>query len=460
MEDRRSTRLPIVLPVTLSGIDNNGQAFKENTWTMGINKHGAKLSTAYRLAVGDQVMVGNTVLGHYAQARVTRVIEKGRAFEIGVELTEPQDVWGPKFPPADWTENNRGGARDVSGEKIAESSRPDGGAKEGRTGGRDPADSQPESNPAGTSNPPEDKSAGANGPPPGSLTDFLRTSRAELKTLLARTREIQQLSCQAVQSAFEGLHGKLHQELEAASREFVSDTHRRLQDEASAALEGFSREARGRLATLFDEALTKSQAAHSEMQSQLKQGTEEAQKRLAELSTSAFERLRQNGEALFETLRLELQNAVEEFKKKEVDDISDRLRNTAADLAEELRRRADVGFEILKEQLSMSGKARVEETEKQLAAIGQEICTSVHQQAGAETSALKGAANQVRASLEACLKTSVEAFQKQLGELSEATVERHRQTSETLLQDLHNRLDQAARALMQIGAGATASDRK
>src|SRR5947209_10841848 len=136
--------------------------------------------------------------------------------------------------------------------------------------------------------------------------------------LLAYPRESHQLSNQAVKSAFEVLLGKLHQELEAAAREFVSDTRRRLQDEASAALEGFSREARGRLATLFDEALTKSQAVHSEMQSQLKQGTEGAQKRLAELSTSAFERFRQNGEALFESLRLELQNAVEEFKKKEV----------------------------------------------------------------------------------------------------------------------------------------------
>src|SRR5207245_6276001 len=118
---------------------------------MVMNKYGAKLSTSYRLGVGDQVMVGNTVLGHYAQARVTRVIEKGRAFEIGVELTEPQDVWRPKFPPADWTENNRGGARDVSGEKIAESSRPDGDAKEGRTGGRGPAGSQPADTPAGPS---------------------------------------------------------------------------------------------------------------------------------------------------------------------------------------------------------------------------------------------------------------------------------------------------------------------
>src|SRR5207245_3513369 len=121
---------------------------------------------------------------------------------------------------------------------------------------------------------------------------------------------------------------------------------RGLQDEASAAREGFSREARGRLATLFDEALTKSQAAHAEMQSQLKQGTEGAQKRLAELSTCAFERFRQNGEALFESLRLELQNAVEEFKNKEVDEISDRLRTTAAGRAEGLRRRADVGLGI------------------------------------------------------------------------------------------------------------------
>jgi hypothetical protein len=76
----------MVLPVLLSGADSNGNAFNETTWTIGVNRHGAKISTSFRLSVGDQVSVGNPVLGQSAQARVARVTEKGSAFEIGIEL--------------------------------------------------------------------------------------------------------------------------------------------------------------------------------------------------------------------------------------------------------------------------------------------------------------------------------------------------------------------------------------
>ncbi len=68
MEGRRSNRRSIVLPVMLSGTDFSGVAFNENTWTIGVNEHGAKISTSYRLAVGDQITVGNPVLGHSALA--------------------------------------------------------------------------------------------------------------------------------------------------------------------------------------------------------------------------------------------------------------------------------------------------------------------------------------------------------------------------------------------------------
>jgi len=102
---RRSSRLSIVLPITIRGIDVTGQAFKENTWTIGVNKHGAKLATFHQLAQGDQISIENPVLGRSAKARVVRVGEKRfpeDPYEIGVELLEAQNIWGVRYPPEDW----------------------------------------------------------------------------------------------------------------------------------------------------------------------------------------------------------------------------------------------------------------------------------------------------------------------------------------------------------------------
>lgn len=105
---RRSARLSMIVPITIKGTDDAGQAFKENTWTIGVNKHGARLATFHTLAVGDQIVVENPVLGRTAKCRVIRVCEKRfpeDPYEIGVELLEAQNVWGVKFPPEDWQKN-------------------------------------------------------------------------------------------------------------------------------------------------------------------------------------------------------------------------------------------------------------------------------------------------------------------------------------------------------------------
>ena len=99
---RRSVRLSIIVPVTLRGTDAAGQAFKENTWTISVNKHGGRIATFHQLAAGDQIVIENPLLGRSAKARVTRVCEKQFAedpYEVCVELLEAQNVWGAKPPP-------------------------------------------------------------------------------------------------------------------------------------------------------------------------------------------------------------------------------------------------------------------------------------------------------------------------------------------------------------------------
>jgi hypothetical protein len=102
---RRSARLSTSLPIILRGVDATGQTFKENTWTISVNKQGARIATFYELRIGDQVTIENPVLGRTGKAHVVRVGEKRYPedpFDIGVELNEAQNVWGVKFPPENW----------------------------------------------------------------------------------------------------------------------------------------------------------------------------------------------------------------------------------------------------------------------------------------------------------------------------------------------------------------------
>jgi hypothetical protein len=102
---RRSARLSIIIPVTVRGTDAAGQAFKENTWTICVNKHGGRIATFHQLADDDQIVIENPLLGRTAKARVKRVCEKRFAedpYEVCVELLEAQNLWGVKLPPEDW----------------------------------------------------------------------------------------------------------------------------------------------------------------------------------------------------------------------------------------------------------------------------------------------------------------------------------------------------------------------
>jgi len=462
MDGRRSIRRSIVLPVMLSGTDFSGTAFQENTWTIGVNRHGAKISTAYKLAVGDQIVVGNPVLGQSVKARVIRVAEKGRAFEIGVELLELNDVWGAKFPADEdngGPDNGGGGPRSDSAARTPKAVQVESPLRlvtpeaSATADGPQPANSP---SPKARLNAEE---GGNRHPEPhfDSLANFLHSSRAELDSLLTRTQEIQKVGAQAVQSLLQTVHTNLHQELEAAATGFEDETRQRLERRASEALESFGSEASNRQTALLEEGLTRWRAAREEIELSLRQGAEEFQKRLATSSQLALEDLQTKGKGLFEGFRSDLQKTLEDSKKKGVEDVADDLRATAGELADELRRRADVGFEILNEQLTRSAKVIVEQIEQQIANLSRSALDdlarsaseAVTQQVELGVRALSEAADRTRSSLETHLQQSVANFERSLGQLTSAALEKNSKTSEFLLHDLQNRLDQAARALQR-----------
>jgi len=102
---RRSKRLSLSIPIVISGVDAGGNNFSESVRTVVVNNHGGKIATTHHLALGTQISILNSVVGVVAKASVVWLGEKSGAGElhhVGVQLLEPQNVWGVAFPPDDW----------------------------------------------------------------------------------------------------------------------------------------------------------------------------------------------------------------------------------------------------------------------------------------------------------------------------------------------------------------------
>ncbi len=249
----------------------------------------------------------------------------------------------------------------------------------------------------------------------GALLDFFQASRTELEGLLAKSHEIQQESWRSLNSSFEELHSRLYKELEGVSTALVSETRRRAQYEASAVLELFDVEASARLSARLDEALAKARTACEEMGQNVKEAAQgHGREALASLLNSAGAQLQAKADVLLEGFRTELQSSLDAFKARGAKEVSDQLREITAHLADDLRNRAEKAHEALSAQLTASGKAVMEQTEKQIAAVSQTALATLRQQA--------------------------------------ETV--HRRTSEFVARDLRKRLDQVADALQHLDAAS------
>jgi hypothetical protein len=103
--DRRSTRLSIAIPVTISGVDAAGQTYREDVRTVVINKHGGKIATTQRLALGASVQIENHAMRTMVKGSVVWLGETNPPSElhhVGLQLLDSQNIWGIAFPPDDW----------------------------------------------------------------------------------------------------------------------------------------------------------------------------------------------------------------------------------------------------------------------------------------------------------------------------------------------------------------------
>ena len=109
---RRSTRVPIAIPIMLSGQDTSGENFQESTRTLVINKQGAKVLTKFKLALGAELAVENRALGHTTLANVVWLGKPpgpNEPAELGIQLVKAENFWGIDFPPEDWEKGSAKG---------------------------------------------------------------------------------------------------------------------------------------------------------------------------------------------------------------------------------------------------------------------------------------------------------------------------------------------------------------
>lgn len=101
VEQRRSERILLMIPVEVEGIDVNGVSFTERTRTFSINRNGAFISLKNVPQQGDDISVTN--LGN-RQTCVFRLCESGKdpsgaITAWGIECLEPEvNFWQIRFP--------------------------------------------------------------------------------------------------------------------------------------------------------------------------------------------------------------------------------------------------------------------------------------------------------------------------------------------------------------------------
>ena len=101
---RRSTRLPLEVPVLISSLDA-AASFSERCNTTLVNAHGCGLIVPRSLAQGLQVRLEIVTAKRHTTARVAEVVPLGgdpETWLIGLELDVPGNFWGIEYAPADW----------------------------------------------------------------------------------------------------------------------------------------------------------------------------------------------------------------------------------------------------------------------------------------------------------------------------------------------------------------------
>jgi hypothetical protein len=108
LNQRRSHRIMLAIPILVSGTRDDGRRFDEETQTVIVNAHGALILLKEELKPGQSVTLRHLKANEDCVCTVTDVGAKHDTLrEVGIELLEPSaKFWHVGFPPGDW--NPRG----------------------------------------------------------------------------------------------------------------------------------------------------------------------------------------------------------------------------------------------------------------------------------------------------------------------------------------------------------------
>lgn len=97
---RRSARVQVRAPVTISGNFPDGSPFREQAFVVTVSKYGAKLKTDLPLKVGTELKLRPQKASQQAAFRVVWVGREGtpRSGEIGIEYVRVSSLLGVSFP--------------------------------------------------------------------------------------------------------------------------------------------------------------------------------------------------------------------------------------------------------------------------------------------------------------------------------------------------------------------------
>lgn len=105
VNQRRSQRVLLSVPLVVTGTRRNGSAFSERTKTLVVNAHGGLVMLREPVLVGQILTMTNIGTAEEIVCKVMDVnTGNSGAPEIGVEFAEPcPRFWRVSFPPTDWT---------------------------------------------------------------------------------------------------------------------------------------------------------------------------------------------------------------------------------------------------------------------------------------------------------------------------------------------------------------------
>jgi hypothetical protein len=449
--------MSIAIPLTISGDDAAGVRFKEKTRTVVINKHGARISTYHNVTLGADLTVENQLLGRSAQATVVWLGDKRSPrgpMEIGIQLSEAQNLWGIELPPEDWQEGPPVG---TGGRKLEEVFDRTAKAIPPPTPAARPSAAPPPKSAAVREAPPEgldervhtleERLARLGGPSasgaPGGLAgsaaqrgeEILRSLdrrvdevvglfeayRSEFGTLVARGDEIrksaqteaeagrlkiQKATSEALDKGLGELREKIRMEIDAA----IQASHKKSDEETRRRLEKLARDS---LNTVVQE---------------LRKAAEESREALtAKLSASSHAVLDESKKSLREMMREAMESFDKETKTIE--------RDYPAQLLQKLRDFQDQRFHELETHLHQALEKQRQAVVKQVQKVGEESA--------------QRAVTQVSAACDQVINSQTNAVKSRLGEQSKVAVERIGKEFEGLLGQFREQLQRAASTLLE-----------